>query len=170
MLSHLGLIVLLLFIVSISLKYREDFTTLPVKMPLLEENCDGDIPLISASCNKVPNFPGGLIPKNTVLNSKEYPEVPFDRLAPKTGKYTFIIPELMYDGIFSRKTLNNNCFWSTCPSKPDTYGTDNYFHVPDEELNGRTIVEPPECANMPTGYPPEAYITDCKENVPCTFR
>ena len=132
------------------------------------DDCDIDIPLLSSSCNKVPNYPSGLEPEPSSLNNIEYPEVPFNRLAPKDGKYTFVIPELKYDGIYSiRLDNNNNCFWSMKPNKPETYGTDKYFHIPDESLYGKTIVSPPECSGYPTGFSPIIYLDDCKENVPC---
>jgi len=135
-----------------------------------EDVCETDIPLVTASCNNVPNFPKGLEPKANTINDTEYPEVPFNRLAPKTGNYTFIIPELKYDGIYSRKLdRNNKCCWSTKPNKPETYGANVVFHVPEKSFCGRTICEPPECQDYPTGYPPIAYLNDCRENTSCSI-
>lgn len=123
------------------------------------ENCDGDIPLITAGCNNVPNFPRGLKPKNNKINSVEYPESPFNRLAPKEGKYSFNIPELKYDGIYSRKLdRSNKCCWSTEPNKPDTYGTNKLFHIAEKSFCEKTICEPPECSGFSYGYPPEYYL------------
>lgn len=123
------------------------------------ENCEGDIPLITVGCNNIPNFPKGLEPKVNKINNVKYPKVAFNRLAPKNGRFTFIIPELKYDGIYSRKLdRNNRCCWSTKPNNPETYGSDNLFHVPKESLYGRTVFEPPECTGFSTGYSPEYYL------------
>ena len=110
MLSRIAILLIIIVIVCL-VQVKENFMELkefepPLKIPgtCMEKNdCDGDIPVISSSCNKVPNFPPGLLPKNTKLNSEEYSEIPFNRLAPKNGNYTFVIPELKYDGIYSRK-------------------------------------------------------------------
>lgn len=129
---------------------------------------DEDIPLITASCNNVPGFPRGLEPTPTMINQTEYPEVPFNRLASKSGKYTFSIPELKYDGIYSRKiNSNNECCWTTSSNNKETYGTDKYFNIPDKNLYGITVFSPPECAGYSTGYPPDIYLNDCKQNTPC---
>ena len=134
------------------------------------DDCKGDIPLVTSSCNNVPNFPRGLEPKPNIINNVDYQEVPFNRLAPKFGNYTFIIPELKYDGIYSRKLdRNNKCCWTIKPNKPETYGTNVFFHVPKESLYDRTIFSPPECAGYPTGYPPIAYLNDCRENTSCSI-
>lgn len=118
--------------------------------------CYGDIPVIGSSCNKIPVFPKGLEPNETI-DQVERKKI-FNKLVPKNGKYTFMIPELKYDGIFSRNLDGNNkCCWSLKPTKPTeqkTYGVNNYFHIPKEELIGKTIIEEPECAGMETGYPP----------------
>ena len=134
------------------------------------DNCNGDIPLNSIVCNNVPNFPKGIEPKANTIIDPGYPEVPFNRLAPKFGNYTFVIPELKYDGIYSRKLdMNNKCCWTTKPNKLETYGANVLFHVPKESLCGRTICEPPECDGYPTGDSPHLYLNDCKENVPCSI-
>lgn len=130
--------------------------------------CDKDIPLLTSSCNNVPGFPRGLEPKPTVVNQVEYPEVPFNRLASKNGKYTFSIPELKYDGIYSRKiNSNNECFWTTTSNKEETYGVDKYFHIPNKNFYGKTIISPPECEGYATGYPPDIYSNNCKQNTQC---
>jgi hypothetical protein len=135
------------------------------------DNCDGDIPLNPVGCNNVPGFPKGLEPKANTVNNVEYPEVPFNRLAPKSGNYTFIIPELKYDGIYSRRLdRNNKCCWTTEPNKPETYGANVLFHVPKKSFLGRTLYSFPECEGYPTGYPPRILIEDCKERtVPCSI-
>ena len=144
------------------------------------DDCKGDIPLINASCNKVPNFPNGLEPVPTELNQSEYFNQPFHRLADKEGRFTFNIPELKYDGIYSKSVRNNECCWSSnflgssrssnflgssrssnflgqSKNPPNTYGADNFLHV-SKNLNGKTIIEPPECAKYPPGYPPCTYL------------
>lgn len=88
-----------------------------------KQKCDDVIPIVPLNCNRVPNFPKEFEPKKTKLN---YKYVPFNRLAPKNGKYTFYIPELKYDGIFSRKINNKNyCSWSNDEKKLETYGANN---------------------------------------------
>ena len=127
--------------------------------------CDKDIPLITVSNNNIPGFPKGLEPKPNMINQIEYPEIPFNRLASKSGKYTFIIPELKYDGIYSRKiNSNNECCWTTKSNKIETYGTDKYFHIPDKKLYGITVNSPLECQGYSTGYLPDIYLNDCNQN------
>ena len=176
-----GLIILILFVIG-SAKTENFLDINELEKPLNIKNecswkegygvddCKVDIPLVSIGCNNVPNYPKGLEPKKNIFNSNNL-EVPFHRLAPKYGKYTFIIPELKYDGIYSRKLdKEKKCCWSNTPNKSETYGADNLFHIPDKSFNGKTIVEPPECEGYPTGYPPHYYIDDCKENnIPCTI-
>lgn len=130
-----------------------------------------DIPLITEGCNNVPNYPKGLEPKINKIHSIGYPQKPFNTLVPKKGKYTFFIPELKYDGIYSRKLNNTNkCCWSNVSNTKETYGTNNFLHIPEKELYGKTVIEPPECQGYPTGYPPHYYIYDCKENnIPCSI-
>lgn len=131
------------------------------------DDCEGDIPLINSSCNKVPNFPGGLEPKPTELNQDESFNQPFHRLADKEGRFTFKIPELKYDGIYSKSVRNNECCWSLKSKNiPNTYGADNFLHVP-LNLHGRTIIEPPECQGLAPGFAPCVYRNDCQENKPC---
>jgi hypothetical protein len=177
-----GLLLLILFVIG-STKTENFLDLHELETPLNIQNecawkegcgvddCEVDIPLITEGCNNVPNYPRGLEPKANTVDDVRYPEVPFHRLAPKSGKYTFVIPELKYDGIYSRKLDNSNrCCWSNKPNKPETYGANNLLHVPDKSFNGKTIVEPPECEGYPTGYPPHYYIYDCKENnIPCTI-
>ena len=155
------------------------------------DDCKGDIPLINSSCNKVPNFPNGLEPKPTQLNQSEYFNQPFHRLADKEGRFTFKIPELKYDGIYSKSVHNNECCWSsnslgssgssnslgssgssisswstTSKNPPNTYGADNFLHVP-LSLHGKTIIEPPECAGYPPGYSPYVYLNNCDVDREC---
>lgn len=168
--------ILILFVIYHIQKKREEFLDLnQLENPFYSNNecdwktnnCNKDIPLIPASCNRVPNYPLGLEPKLTYLNSIEIPEVPFNRLASKNGEYTFIIPELKYDGIYSRHiNKNNECCWSVTPNTPETYGTNNYLHVPDKSMYNKTIISPPECAGYPTGYSHKIYSNDCEENIP----
>ena len=171
--------VLILSVIYYIQKKREGFLDLnKLENPLIINNeckwktddCNTNIPLIPASCNRVPNYPNGLEPKATSLNITEYHEVPFNRLAPKNGEYTFVIPELKYDGIYSRQMDNDNkCCWTLTPNKPETYGTNNYLHIPNNSMYNKTIIDPPECAGYPTGYPPKIYLNDCEENIPCSI-
>jgi len=169
MIFRLLVVISILFFAVLVRKKTENFLDLnELKKTLNIENecswkenddCDGDIPLITSGCNNVPNFPRGLEPKINKINSIEYPEASFNQLASEKGKYMFIIPELKYDGIYSRKLdRNNSCCWSTKPNKPETYGTDNFFHVAEKYLCGITVCEPPECAGFSTGYQPEYYL------------
>jgi hypothetical protein len=181
----LQLVVIILSIIVLFLIYyitiprrrriREGFLELDeMETPLVINNecnwnnniCDKDIPLITTSCNNVPGFPKGLEPKPTMINQIEYPEVPFNRLASKSGKYTFVIPELKYDGIYSRKiNSNNECYWTTSSNNnKETYGTDKYFHIPDKNLYGITVFSPLECEKYYTGYPQDIYLNNCKKN------
>jgi hypothetical protein len=86
----------------------------------------------------IPNEPKGLIP---ATNYHEASTLPFKSLASQRGVYNFYIPELKYDGIYSRK----NGSWSLCENKKKTYASDNYFHVP--KCLEKTIVDPPECSD-----------------------
>lgn len=101
-----------------------------------------DIPLHSVNCNKIPNYPNSLEPNTNII---EYPEVPFERLAQKNGNYTFIIPELKYDGIYSRKIIDNKCVWTTESNVPDTYGTDSFLHIPEKSIK---TISYPECSML----------------------
>ena len=90
------------------------------------EDCTiGSIPLQSLGCTNVPNHP--IKYKNNFINNNN----PFHQIVPKNGKFTFKIPELKYDGIYSRNQTPNNCNWD-CKNEHInlTYGTDNYFHTP----------------------------------------
>ena len=68
------------------------------------DECNDDISLIPLNCNKIPN---SLEINQKSLNC-DYNNFQFNNLVPTNGKYTFIIPELKYDGIFSRKTSAYN--------------------------------------------------------------
>jgi len=130
------------------------------------DDYEGGIPLINSSCNKIPNFPRGLEPVPTKLNQDESFNQ-LNRLADKKGRFTFKIPELKYDGIYSKSVRNNECCWnSKSKNVPNTYGADNFLHVP-LNLHGRTIIEPPECDAFSPGFPPRFYQNDCRENKPC---
>lgn len=170
-----GLSILILFILGTT--KTENFINSNVSKVLsdIKNNsdinvCKSNIPLIPVDCNKVPNYPKHLEPKETNINNNNYLEVPFSRLAPKFGKYTFMIPELKYDGIYSRKLDNNKYYWSKTSNKFETYGSNNLLHKPIKSLNGKTIIEPPECEGYLSGNPPNYYIDDCKEkNIPCVI-
>ena len=87
------------------------------------------------TCEKPPLFPEALDPKE---NKVQPEDDPFHALAPKSGYFTFAIPELKFDGIWSRK--ENSCNWSTCnPEKMDTYGADNLSRTPMKSLYGKVI-------------------------------
>lgn len=174
-LKYFLIFVLIVLIVSYFIGYnKEHFMNLdeletPFNNTLKQmDDCKGDIPLINSSCNKVPNFPRGLEPVPTKLNQDESFNQPFNRLADKKGKFTFQIPELKYDGIYSKSVSNNECCWSLkSKNKVNTYGTDNFLHIPEKSLYGKTIIEPAECAGFPPGFPPCIYRNDCQENTPC---
>lgn len=137
-----------------------------------KSECQTDIPLVTLGCNNVPNFPDGIEPKKNIVTVENFPVDPSERLADEKGKYTFRIPELKYDGIYSRKLdKNNKCCWSLNKSnEPLTYGTNSFFHVPEKSMFGKTVIEPPECQGYSSsGYSPEYYIAKCEENnVPCS--
>lgn len=147
------LVVIVIFgLFVINLKTKENFLSLTklekllyIRQPHDINICNTDIPLVKLECNRVPNHPTGFEPEINI--GKMEVEEPFHRLAPKSGKYTFIIPELKYDGIYSRNVnKNNKCCWSLkSNSKNETYGSDNFFHTPEKQLCGRTICEKPEC-------------------------
>jgi|SaaInlStandDraft_1057018.scaffolds.fasta_scaffold11769_2 hypothetical protein len=119
---------------------------LHISQPQDFNRCNTDIPLVELTCNRVPNFPKGLEPETNIRTLEI--EAPFHRLAPKNGKYTFKIPELKYDGIYSRNlNKNNKCCWGfNSNRKNETYGCDKLFHTPEKQLCGRTICSKPLCA------------------------
>lgn len=87
------------------------------------------------TCEKPPLFPNAFDPKE---NEVQLTDDPFYSLAPKSGYFTFAIPELKFDGIWSRK--KNSCNWSTNNSdKIDTYGSDNLSRTPIKSLYGNII-------------------------------
>ena len=129
-------IIILLIISCIILifnKNKETFNNYPYKYDkCLIEKCDLDIPLIKLECNSVPNFPKNLEPNHKNIYGKLV-ETPFERLAPKEGKYTFMIPEFKYDGIYYNKNIGfDKCCWSLDPNHLETYGTDNLLHIPEK--------------------------------------
>jgi hypothetical protein len=140
------------------------------------ECCDvwpvGDI--ISATCNRLPVFPRGLTP-NKVIPDKipENKSEIVDDIVDREGTYTFKIPELKYDGIWSQKDgKNGKCCWSLKSNKLfGTYGGDKLSPVPECSLFGKTIISPPECAGLSKTYePPITFVYDCHENIPCEVR
>ena len=140
-----------LFLVNI--KTKENFLSLTelekplhIRQPQDINMCNTDIPLVELGCNRVPNQPRGLEPETNIRTLEV--EAPFHRLAPKSGKYTFIIPELKYDGIYSRNiNKHNKCCWSLKSNrKNETYGCDNFFHTPEKQLCGGTVCSKPVCA------------------------
>ena len=132
---------------------------------------------VTNHCNDVPLYPFDLKPK--VCSSETRPLlIPSEsNLVPKYDKFgnnfkfNFKIPELKYDGIYSRKIINNKCIWSLDPddsyAESHSYGT-NKFLIKPKSLIGKTIIEPPECIGFKTGYPPSYYTDNCSESVPCT--
>lgn len=141
------------------------------------ECCDvwpvGDI--VPASCNRVPLFPEGMEPIRDIPDSVKIPEAPFEQLVPKTGKFTFVIPELRYDGIWTQRgdpSDPSKCCWTLNPkSELKTYGGDHLSPTPEKSLYGKTVIEPPECAGLwPVSNPPVTLVYDCHEDVPCSVR
>jgi len=95
------------------------------------EECDiKSLPLNALGCINVPNHPI----KHDYINkyANECRNITFNQIVPKNGKFTFKIPELKYDGIYSRNQTPNSCNWD-CKNEHTnlTYGTNNYLHVPD---------------------------------------
>ena len=87
-------------------------------------NCDDKLyPLHSISCTDIPNHP--IKYENTYIPNTNNM---FENIVPRKGKFTFKIPELKYDGIFSRDT--SSCDWNFNNNTKLTYGTNNYLHVP----------------------------------------
>lgn len=130
------ILLFLLCIILIFNKNKETFNNYPYNYDnsnkCLVENCNLDVPLMKLECNNVPNFPTNLEP-NRKNNNDTLIEPPFNRLAPKDGKYTFMIPELKYDGIYSKKNIGGNkCCWSLQPNHLETYGTNNLLHIPEK--------------------------------------
>jgi len=131
-------------------------------------------PIVPIACDKVPGWQPGMYPKTYNVSGPEAP--PFEPLVPKKGRFTFIKPELRYDGIWSMKTDPNcktKCCWSlddrTCGVS--TYGGDHLSPAPECSMFGKTIVEPAECAGLwPITPAPITYIYDCHERVPCDDR
>ena len=79
-------------------------------------------PLNSIGCINVPNHPV------TYTDCQQTTNKMFENIVPRKGKFTFKIPELKYDGIFSRKTTSCDCDLNN--NTKLTYGTNNYLHVP----------------------------------------
>lgn len=130
-------------------------------------------PIVLATCNRVPVFPIGMTPFRDVPDEAKITEYPFDDLAPKDGKFTFVIPELKYDGIWSRRDDPDNgsrCCWSLEKSgNLKTYGNNKLSPIPKLSMFGKTIVQPPECAGLwPKSDPPITLVYDCKQNIPCS--
>lgn len=125
--------------------------------------------IIPATCNRIPNFPLGLTPTSDIPDDAKMPEAPFDQLTTREGKYTFVIPELKYDGIWSQKVDGNKCCWTMeNTEKIKTYGANKLSPNPPT-LFGKTIIEPPECAGLwPPYKPPITYIYNCHEDIPCS--
>ena len=112
----------------------------------LKEICNNDIPIIPSSCNRVPNFLRDIEPR---INMTGYIEEPFERLTPKEGKYTFYIPELKYDGIYSKN--NENCSWDLYSSnKEDTYSSDVFLK---KEKDYREMLLGEHCKGYNNVYP-----------------
>ena len=135
------LIIIALIILVICLqKNTENF-----ELTEYTETCNNDIPIISSSCNKVPNFPRDIEHR---INIMGYVEEPFERLTPKEGKYTFYIPELKYDGIYSKN--DENCSWDLYSSnKEDTYSSNKFLEK--ENVYDRKIEE--HCKGYNDVYP-----------------
>ena len=130
-------------------------------------------PIVPATCNRIPEFPEGMTPNRDIPDEAKIPEAPFERLAPKDGKFTFVIPELKYDGIWSRRTNPGDraqCCWTLCdPGVLKTYGNNKLTPLPECSMFGKTIVKPPDCAGLwPNSPPPITLVYDCSENVPCS--
>lgn len=94
------------------------------------------------------------------------------RLVPKSDfrnkfKFNFKIPDLKFDGIYSRIKENGKCKWSLCDENiPDFFGTNKLSPIPEKSLFGKIIIEPPECAGFENGYSPLTYYipnNDCSE-------
>lgn len=146
-------LVIIILLFSINLTTTENFLNLKelenplhISQPEDFNRCNTDIPLVEMNCNRVPNFPNGLEPETNIKTLEI--EAPFHRLAPKNGKYTFKVPELKYDGIYSRNlNKNNKCCWSLHSNrKNETYGCNKLFHTPKKQLCSRTICSKPLCA------------------------
>jgi hypothetical protein len=121
--------------------------------------------LYSLNCNRVPGFPLGLEPIKTLYSSEsEIPPVPFEKLAPKDGKFTFVIPELKYDGIWSKKNNPEGCCWTMAGknSIAGTYGGRHLSRIPKHSMFEKTIISPPECLGLwPATPPPQIFAYDC---------
>lgn len=131
--------------------------------------------IIPTTCNRTPLSPVGLEPLRTLPDETVAPEKPFERLAPKEGKFTFLIPELRYDGIWTKRADPSDptqCCWTLAPTNElKTYGASHLSRIPKCSMFGKTIISPPECAGLwPHSNPPETLIYDCHENVPCSMR
>ena len=135
---------IILLVIPILLKRIENFAE--KKESVL--NCKGDIKLVPLQCNRVPNTNPYVEPE--LKYSDENPN--FYQLTPKEGRFTFVIPELKYDGIFSKK----NCCWDLQGNVPKTYGVDKMLHS-RKNLFGKTIIQSPECLGYATGYKPCDY-------------
>ena len=134
--NNIHIIVLLALLLAVSLllrNYSEGYTN-------YGDNCKPDKMCIkSLECNTVPNFPRGLRPNQIVASNCQNN---FDGLTPPKGKYTFKVPELKYDGIYSK----DKCKWTLKCTKPKTYSTNKLFHVPSKYFNGKTIIDQSPCS------------------------
>jgi len=143
-----------------------------------EEKCEGiktcekiQVPIISSSCcNNIPVYPKELEPKDNIYDFKKKNNQ--YRLVPKSDfrnkfKFNFKIPDLKFDGIYSRIKENGKCKWSLCDKNtPDFFGTNKLSPIPEKSLFDKIIIEPPECAGFESGYSPLTYYipnNDCSE-------
>jgi hypothetical protein len=155
---------------------------IPLGMCRYKNITDGDCcdvtpagPIIPATCNRIPDEPQGLSPCRNISDDATSPEAPFDNLTCPEGKYTFLIPELRYDGIWTKRENDldpTKCCWTLYPPYGDemkTYGANKLSPAPDCSLFGKTIVEPPECDGLwPPPTHPITFVYDCHENIPCS--
>lgn len=126
------LIIILLLVFICLQKSKENF------YDFKSENCEIEKPLVSLNCNIVPNFPRDIEPD---VANVVYSTEPFERLTPEEGKYTFCIPELKYDGIYSKN--DENCSWDLYyNNKEDTYSSDVFLK---KEKDYRRIMSKEHC-------------------------
>lgn len=166
---------LILFIIVVII-YAVRFSTINENFKDSDLECNNKIQgtIVSTHCNDIPVFPKGLEPKDKIFDESEkqdYQLVPkYNHKLDKPFKFNFKIPELKYDGIYSRVNENGKCKWSCKNIKSKNYyGTNKLSPVPEipyPNFDG-LIIDPPECAGYETGYSPSVYTYNCTEQAPC---
>lgn len=127
-------------------------------------------PIIPLTCNRLPLFPTGLEPQIAGPSTQRGDYHHGRPLAAASGRYTFEIPELKFDGVWVRRNnpTAERCDWTfqtrNC-RQLRSYGANVLSPAPERCMFGQTIISPPECApyyNRQTAGPAPIYFNyDC---------